>query len=119
MDEGDTFNVLDAFPLRSKNRPCLCFGNVAALVSAVEAGSEIPTCMMKKLRGEFQPHGGKRADSGRKATLPSSSRHVDLYLDDDTIEAAKKLGDGSISAGIQRIFSQSGVKDENHEPPQK
>ncbi len=46
-----------------------------------------------------------KRSAGRPAYLKAGGR-VSLYLDAETVERARKLGDGNLSAGIRRAISQ-------------
>jgi hypothetical protein len=45
--------------------------------------------------------------AGRPPVL-TGGRRVEVYLDDRTIELARKLGDGNLSAGLRKAFKHNG-----------
>lgn len=48
-------------------------------------------------------HGGARAGAGRKpGTLPT--RCVNVSLDEQTLAAARAIGDGNVSEGLRRTI---------------
>lgn len=55
---------------------------------------------------EGKRHGGARPGAGRPAEI-EGARRVNVMLDGATIEAAKKLGAGNLSAGIRKAVRQA------------
>lgn len=59
---------------------------------------------------EAKRHGGARPGAGRPAEI-EGARRVNVMLDAATIEAAKKLGAGNLSAGIRKAVKEAVVKE--------
>jgi hypothetical protein len=45
--------------------------------------------------------GGARPNAGRRIELPIGTRRVNATLPDDTLEKARQIGNGNVSAGIR------------------
>lgn len=66
--------------------------------------------MTTSLAKKKSPHGGPRDGAGAKPIHATAMRRVNVLLDDLTVDQARTLGNGNVSAGLREAVRKTHKK---------